>query len=73
MQAVSKLDSNNMYQISMDEPSVNLKFLEKTQKDQVANEFHKLLNIGSCGLYTIHNAFKVGVEPTKHSCHYIAT
>lgn len=28
MQAVSKLDSNKMYQISMDGPSANLNFLE---------------------------------------------
>ena len=56
-----KLDSNKIFQISMDGPSVNLKFLEKVQKDRKENG---LLNIGSCGLHTLHGAFKRGVEST---------
>ena len=42
MQAVSKLDSNKMYQISIDGPSANLKFLEKVNKGQVVNEYWQL-------------------------------
>ena len=48
----------------MDGPSVNLKFLEKVQKDRKANEQPELINIGSCGLHTLHGAFKRGVEST---------
>lgn len=48
-----------MYQISMDLPSVSLNFLRQVQKYWVVNEFHELINIASCGLHTIHNAFVV--------------
>ena len=48
-----------MYQISRDLPSVSLNFLRQVQKYWVVNEFHELINIASCGLHTIHNAFVV--------------
>ena len=38
MQALFKLDTNKMFQVSMDGPIVNLKFLEKLQKDRLENE-----------------------------------
>ena len=48
----------------MDGPNVNLKFLKFIQQDQKENEPHQLINIGSCGLHTIPNAFKTGAEQT---------
>ena len=51
-----------MYQISMDGTSVNWKFCEAVTKDKAENELHQLVNIGSCGLYIIHRAFKSGAE-----------
>ena len=39
-------------------PNVNLEFLELIQEDQNENEQHQLIDIGSCGLHKIHNAFK---------------
>ena len=65
MQALFKLDTNKIIQVSMDGPIVNLKFLEKLQKDRLENEQHELINIGSCGLHTIHSAFKTGAESTS--------
>ena len=65
MQALFKLDTNKMFQVSMDGPVVNLKFLEKLQKDRLENEQHELVNIRSCGLHTIHGAFKTGAESTS--------
>ena len=56
------LDPNKMYQISMDGPSVNMKFLEEISKERKADEQHQLINIGSCGLHTIHGALKTGAE-----------
>ena len=50
MQALFKLDTNKMFQVSMDGPIVNLKFLEKLQKDFIENEQHELINIGSSGI-----------------------
>ena len=56
-QELFKLDTNKMFQVSMDGPTVNLKFLEKLQKDRLENEQQ-----GSCGLHTIHGAVKTGAE-----------
>ena len=44
----------------MDGPSINLQFLQKVQDDRVENEQPALNDIGSCGLHTIHGAFKCG-------------
>ena len=61
-QALFKLDTSKMLQVSVDGPIVKLKFLEKLQKDRLENQQHELINIGSCGRYTIHGAFKAGAE-----------
>lgn len=54
-----------MLQISMDGPNVNWKFLTM-MTEQAERENHKtLLNIGSCGLHIIHNAFRNGHDSTK--------
>ncbi len=53
-----------MLQLGMDGPNVNWSFFEKTQK-QMKEEFNiTLLNIGSCGLHTVHNAFKAAAGVT---------
>ena len=46
----------------MDGPNVNLKFYEAVVTERNENEQHQLINIGSCGLHTIHGAFKTGFE-----------
>jgi len=56
------LNENKIFQISMDGPNVNLKFLETVQSERAQNEQHQLIDIGSCGLHTIHGAFKTGAE-----------
>lgn len=50
----------------MDGPNVNLKMLSDLQL-HLTNEspdVPQLLNIGTCGLHTIHNAFKVAITST---------
>ena len=46
----------------MDGPSVNLKFLQKVQDNRVENEQPAMIDIGSCGLHTVHGAFKCGAQ-----------
>ena len=48
----------------MDSPSINLKFLQKVQDDRVENDQLALIDIGSCGLYTVLGAFKCGSQIT---------
>ena len=42
----------------MDGPSINWKFLEVFQQDRKEKCLSQLVNIGSCGLHTVHGAFK---------------
>ena len=64
-QALFKLDTNKIFQVSMDGPNVNLRSLEKLQKDCLENEQYELVNVRSCRLHTIHGAFKTGAESTS--------
>ena len=60
MSSIVKLKFSKAIQISMDGPNVNWKFYGMLQ-DFYSTEFGKnLLNIGSCGLHIMHNAFKAG-------------
>ena len=60
--ALKEFDGNKLLQISIDGPNVNLKFLDAIAKNRDANEQHKLIFIGTCGLHVIHGAFKTGAE-----------
>ena len=57
---VVKLDLNEIFQISMNGPSLNLIFLEKLQKNR-----KKKKNIGNPGFYTLHSTFKYGANSTS--------
>ncbi|XP_047140612.1 uncharacterized protein LOC124815840 [Hydra vulgaris] len=61
---LSRFDSSKMYQVSMDGPSTNLKFLDDLNKHRKDNEMPQLINIGSCSLHVIHGAFKTAIEST---------
>ena len=49
----------------MDRSSGNQKLLEELSKERKADKQHQLINIGSCGLHTIHSAFKTDAENAK--------
>ena len=63
------LTLSRMVQVSMDGPNVNLKFLRnlKLALKNGSPENAVLLEIGSCGLHTAHNAFKAGLKQTGWS------
>ena len=46
----------------MDDPNVNIKLLKMIQAERSENEQHQLIDIGSCDLHTIRNAFKTDAE-----------
>ena len=63
---MAQLDNKKMIQISMDGPNVNWKvmklfFKEKYQRNP---EDPQLLETGSCGIHTVHGAYKTGCEAT---------
>ena len=61
---ISDVNLNKILQVSMDGPSVNLKFHRDVQSNREEFELPKLIDIGSCSLHIIHGAFKTGVEST---------
>ena len=60
--ALKEFDGNKLLQISMDGPKVSIKFLNVIVKDRVANEQHKFIFTGTCGVHAMHGAFKTGGE-----------
>ena len=61
---VNELNPNRILKISMDGPSVNLKFLQNFQDHREANKEPLLVDISSCGLHAIHGTFKAGLRST---------
>lgn len=61
---LENLNLRKLLQVSMDGPNVNIKFLRLLK--QYLNEDTKshltILDIGSCGLHVVHNAFKTAFE-----------
>ncbi|XP_063245001.1 uncharacterized protein LOC134546246 [Bacillus rossius redtenbacheri] len=56
-------DMMKIIQLSMDGPNVNFKVLRLLQQDSRSDpESPQLLDIGSCGLHTVHNSFKTGIK-----------
>ena len=56
---------SKMIQVSMDSPSVKLKFLEVPKKFKEESDLPKLIDIGSCNLHVVYGAFKTGAESTS--------
>ena len=56
----SPLQKDKLLQISSDGPNVNLSFLEMVKDNRKEEELPKLIDLGTCGLHTIHNGFKHG-------------
>lgn len=55
-----------MTQVAMDGPNVNKKLFNDLQLElsELQPDSPELLNIGTCGLHTIHGAFKTGMKAT---------
>jgi len=64
---IKSMDARRNIQISSDGPNVNLKFLELVNEGRCTAELPTLLNIGTCGLHTVHGSLKAGVKSTDWS------
>ncbi|GBM79331.1 hypothetical protein AVEN_32947-1 [Araneus ventricosus] len=64
--ALNDLDLKKIIQISMDVPNVNFKFLNDLRKE-LSNSTSEpvILELGSCGLHTLHCAFKAAFTATE--------
>ena len=64
--SVDIIDLSKIIQVSMDGPSVNLKFMQELIKHREELEIEeKMIDIGTCGLHVVHGAFKCGIESTE--------
>lgn len=54
----------NLIQLSIDGPNVNWKLFSLAQQNIEEQTDKKMLNVGSCGLHTLHNAFRAGCAAT---------
>ena len=59
-ECISQLDENKLLWVSSDEPVINLAFLDLLNEHRSDNKQSWLINIGICGLHTIHNSMKHG-------------
>ena len=57
---ISELDESKLWQVSSDGLNVNLVFFGLLNEHRSDNELSRLINIGTCGLHTIHNSKKHG-------------
>ena len=56
--------SSKVFQVSIDGPSTNWKFLDDLNKHRKDNEMPQLINIGRFPLHVIHGAFKTAIKST---------
>ena len=71
--SIECLGLSRLVQISMDGPNVNWSFHAKISNVIQEDHGKKLLNIGSCGLHTMHNAFKAGARASEWDLMYFLT
>lgn len=59
---LQQLPLNNVIQLSMDGPTVNHAFYKQLDSKLKNDHGMQLINLGSCGLHTIHNSFQKGMD-----------
>ncbi|CAN8023246.1 unnamed protein product [Ixodes persulcatus] len=63
-EALASFRMSKIVQLSMDGPNVNWSLFHKFQQ-HMKNDFQvQCLDIGSCGLHTVHNAYQAGMHAT---------
>ena len=65
------LPLQNMLQLSMDGPNVNLAVLKLHSTFRDSMEYNKIIDIGSCTLHVVHGAFKSAFKATTWDVHKI--
>uniref|UniRef100_A0A2C9LF76 Uncharacterized protein n=1 Tax=Biomphalaria glabrata TaxID=6526 RepID=A0A2C9LF76_BIOGL len=67
-------DGKSVVQISMDDPNVNWALFKLLSEDLQKASEKKFVDIGSCGLHTMHNAFRAGLASTGWElCHFFSS
>ena len=64
-EVIKHLDPEKLYQISMDGPAVNIKFLNEFKLKREENAFHSIIDIGTCSLHTVHGSVKTAFDKSN--------
>ena len=65
LDSVESLDHKKFFQVSMDGSNVNFKVIKDLRITMKENDIEKIiLDLGSCGIHTTHNAFKAAMVAT---------
>ena len=62
LSGISDIDKSKILQVSSDGPNVNLLFLFNLTEQRKEEELDPLIDIGTCGLHTIHGSLKAGAK-----------
>ena len=62
---MDELSEDKLVQLSMDGPSVNVKLVQVVQDDRKDKGLPHLLDIGTCGLHSLHGLFKTRIEKSE--------
>ncbi|KAH7980690.1 hypothetical protein HPB49_018257 [Dermacentor silvarum] len=65
LSGLEPLPLGKILQISMDGPNVSLKFFRNMQVHLQETHQVQCVDLGTCGLHTIHNAYRAGVGASK--------
>ena len=57
---VESIEKHKILKVFSDGPNVNLSFLKLLDEHRRDADLNPLINIGTCGLHTVHNSFKHG-------------
>ena len=68
--SVESIEKPKILQVFSDGPNVNLSHLKILDDHRRDAELSPLINIGTCGLHTIHNSFKHGDESPSRRADY---
>ena len=64
---IKNLNLTHLNQISMDGPSINMKFFDEFSQHCKEHSFHSLISIGSCGLHIVHGSLSWGETKSRWS------
>ena len=64
-EATKEFDASKTWHIGMDGPNVNLAFERELKKIRAELNLPSLIELGTCGLHTVHRAFQTGAKATN--------
>ena len=64
-EVIRHCDHEKLYQISMDDPALSIKFLNEFKLKREENAFHFIIYIGTCSLHTEHGSVKTAFDKSN--------